>query len=66
MAGKLSSLTAPVERMIVDDADRLHPRIGDGRPGKFETAPLEFLGDLSPAYRRLIYQRAMNDGLLCW
>jgi hypothetical protein len=29
--------------MIVDDAERLHPLVGDGRSDKFEAAALQFL-----------------------
>ena len=33
------------QRVIVDDADGLHPGVGDRRPDELEAAPLQFLRD---------------------
>src|ERR1044071_5895113 len=43
-----SLLTTPeaVCRMIVDDSNRLHPRIHDRRPDELETAPLQLFRNL--------------------
>src|SRR5476649_44279 len=53
-ASPLFDLRAPeaAGRMIVDDTDRLHPRVDDRRSDELEAATLHLLGDLLGQERR--------------